>query len=76
MLITPVSCPVLRHVNHISGLSENLVRAMRLLRRDLDACAACPSGGDCPVLQDFNRQVQAAILEINEEWDKGIDKGG
>jgi hypothetical protein len=74
MLIPPASCPVLRDVNQISGLSESLVRTMRRLRRDLGACAACPSGENCPILLDFNRQVQTAILEINEEWDKGCDK--
>ena len=47
---------------------ENFVKALRRLKRDLNACRSCPLAEDCPVLSSFNSQVVAAITEVNIEW--------
>ena len=47
---------------------QDFVKALRRLRRDLNACRNCPLAEDCPVLSSFNSQVVAAITEVNIEW--------
>jgi hypothetical protein len=64
-------CPILDDQARINDLSEDLVRAMRKLRRDLDACNRCPAYESCPILMEFNAAVQTAIQEINDEWNRG-----
>jgi hypothetical protein len=61
-------CPIVAGQVKITDLSREMVRAIRQLRRDLDACQHCPFADDCEILKNFNRQVQYAIDEITEEW--------
>ncbi len=68
MTTTP-ACPVLQDTQHIQGLSHDLTKALRKLRRDLTRCEQCPSYDDCPILKEFNSQVQAALDEVSAEWD-------
>ena len=63
-------CPILDDQARINDLSEDLVRAMRKLRRDLDACNRCPANEGCPILMEFNAAVQTAITEVNDEWNQ------
>jgi hypothetical protein len=64
----PASCPVAPRVSQVLSLSSDLRRAMRRLRRELNACQACPVGEDCRFMSYFQGQVNAAITQVNEEW--------
>ena len=54
----------------VLDLSRDLTRTLRRLRRDLRMCTRCQQSVTCPLLQDFNQQVQAAIDQINDEWNQ------
>jgi hypothetical protein len=41
---------------------------MRRLRRELNACQACPMGENCKFMSYFQGQVNAAITQVNDEW--------
>jgi hypothetical protein len=47
---------------------QDFVKALRRLKRSLNACRACPLSEDCPILSNFNAQVVAAITQVNIEW--------
>lgn len=61
-------CPILQDTHQIQGLSHDLTRTLRKLRRDLLACQKCPNYDNCQVLKDFNSLVEIAITEASEEW--------
>jgi hypothetical protein len=65
-----VGCPVLQDTRNIQGLSHDLAKSIRKLRRDLKACESCPSYDECAVLKEFNSLVQSAINEVSAEWDQ------
>ena len=62
-------CPVLQDTRQIEGLSQDLSKTLRKLRRDLEACRKCPNYDNCQVLKDFNSMVQTALSEVASEWD-------
>lgn len=72
----PAGCPIAPDINQVLDLSDDLSRAMRQLRRKLDACEKCPlddptQNGDfqrCGFRQAFQERVRAAILEVTGEW--------
>jgi len=64
----PASCPIASRVSRVLNLSFDLRQAMRRLRRELNACQACPLGENCRFMSYFQGQVQAAITQVNEEW--------
>jgi hypothetical protein len=66
--VPPASCPVACRVSRVLSLSFDLRRAMRRLRRELNACQACPLGENCRFMSYFQGQVQAAITQVTEEW--------
>jgi hypothetical protein len=74
----PAGCPIAPDINQVLDLSEDLSRAMRQLRRKLDACEKCPlddppQNGDfqrCGFRRAFQERVRAAILEVTGEWNK------
>jgi hypothetical protein len=62
-------CPVLQDTRQIQGLSHDLAKSIRKLRRDLDKCSKCPNYDNCQVLKDFNNMVNTALGEVADEWD-------
>jgi hypothetical protein len=62
-------CPILQDTCQIQGLSNDLAKTIRKLRRDLKACQACHNYEDCTVLKEFNTMVQTAIEEVSSEWE-------
>jgi hypothetical protein len=66
---TPQSCPVLQDTHQIQGLTHDLARTFRKLRRDLINCQKCPNYDDCQVLKEFNSLIQTAIDEAASEWE-------
>ncbi len=65
----PADCPILANRDTITGLSRSVVRAIRRIKQDLNACDKCPASENCVVLREFNSQISAAIQEIQDEWD-------
>ena len=72
----PAGCPIALDINQVLDLSEDLNRAMRQLRRKLDACEKCPldnppQTGDshrCGFRQAFQERVRAVVAEVTGEW--------
>jgi hypothetical protein len=61
-------CPVSQSAEQVRKSGDNLLRAIRRMRRSLIACQTCPQQNECNFRQDFNNQVDALIGELNEEW--------
>ncbi|MEW5870718.1 MAG: hypothetical protein AB1894_15705 [Chloroflexota bacterium] len=66
---SPDNCPLEATATKLEQLSKDMVRTMRQLRRDRQACARCTIEQDaCPILHAHRPLVEAAISAINEEW--------
>jgi hypothetical protein len=64
----PAGCPISSDIYLVLDLSEDLTRAMRQLRRKLDACEKCPLDDHCGFRRAFQEQVDLAIKEVTGEW--------
>jgi hypothetical protein len=62
------NCPVKADAEQVMTTGQDFVKALRRLKRSLNACRACPLSEDCPILSNFNAQVVAAITQVNIEW--------
>ncbi len=71
---TPETCPVKKDTQAMTGLSAEMQRTLRKLKRDLRRCPACEFVENCPTLKAFNSTVDAAILAVNEEWQQAIEE--
>ncbi len=65
----PADCPILANREAFTGLSRSMVRTIRRIKQDLNACDKCPASENCVVLREFNSQISVAIQEIQDEWD-------
>ena len=65
----PTDCPILANREAITSLSRSMVRTIRRIKQDLNACDKCPASENCVVLREFNNQISVAIQEIQDEWD-------
>lgn len=63
-----VECPIGADVSLVVALSVSLGKALRKLRRDLRLCERCQKGEDCPLRQVYQSKVQAAIAQVQDEW--------
>ena len=61
-------CPVAVDVKEVTDLSQDLVRSLRRLRRDLLRCQGCERQATCPILAQFRAQVDGAIQSVAEAW--------
>lgn len=61
-------CPVIQNAEHVRKSGDNLLRLMRRLRRSLIACQSCQQLNECDFRLTFNAQVDAMIVELNDEW--------
>ena len=64
----PAGCPISANIYLVLDLSEDLTRAMRQLRRKLDACEKCQLDESCGFRRAFQEQVDLAIKEVTGEW--------
>ena len=64
----PAGCPIAADINLVLDLAEDLNRAMRQLRRKLNACKKCPLDSSCGFRRAFQERVDAIIHEVNAEW--------
>jgi hypothetical protein len=61
-------CPVKADAEQVVTTGQDFVKALRRLKRSLNACRTCPLAEDCPILSNLNAQVVAAITQVNIEW--------
>jgi hypothetical protein len=61
---------LLRDTQRVSHSGEELLRALRRLRRSLLACQECPSLEGCTLRSEFNLTIDSLVAEINEEWER------
>jgi hypothetical protein len=66
----PENCPIRQDTARIEKISQDMLKALRRLRRDLQACQKCPNADGCAMLESFNAVVQAAIQEVQDEWNQ------
>lgn len=64
-------CPVRESKEKVVEHAGNLVAALRRLKREVRACRAGGCLQDCWLLNEFNRQAQAALDQVLEEWGLG-----
>ncbi len=64
-------CQVGQRASEVLLDARKLTNSMRRLRLALRACRRCPGAGACPLVQNFNNQLVAALREIAEEWHLG-----
>jgi len=64
----PNYCPILEGTQFINEQSEDMIKTMQQMRRDLRECHKCPAYGKCTILYEFNDRVHIAIQEVVEEW--------
>ena len=69
------SCPILDGQERLAGISVDMRRTLRQLRRDLLACRSCAHVTDCPVLAQFQAVVESALQEVWDEWNSGQATG-
>ena len=60
----PADCPILANRDTITGLSRSMVRTIRRIKQDLNACDKCPASENCVVLQHcFARLVNLSTID-------------
>lgn len=64
-------CSILAGMRQVVNLSHKLQRSLHRLNQDVRRCARCPNRDECPAVLEYIGQVNAAIQEVNEEWDRG-----
>ena len=62
------SCPIAGSADAVIRLGNDMVKALRKLRLELDCCSRCSRQADCRLLRQHHCQVNAAIQAVNEEW--------
>ncbi len=63
-----LECPVRGLASHTLASARSLTHMLRLLRRSMGRCGACPVCAGCPLLIDFNTQLTIALQELADEW--------
>ena len=63
-----VECPIKKDAREARILGRDMVRLLRKLRRDARYCRRCELSATCQLPEQFQSQVEEAILEINIEW--------
>lgn len=61
-------CAVLETSTKIQALSKDMVKAIRQLRRDLLKCQDCTGCDDCPILDNLNSTITAALQDVWDVW--------
>ena len=62
-------CPVIINAQKVVSTVSDLRKAIARLKRSLSKCHTCqqyPEG--CLLIQDMNRQINLAILEVEQEF--------
>lgn len=66
--MTTNDCPVKQDTLQIQKLGDDMVMALRKLRKDLRRCKKCEKEADCEIRRDVAQIIHTAIHEVTEEW--------
>jgi hypothetical protein len=69
-----MNCPIEKDALRVRSGQNELVDALRKLRRDLLVCRRCPRAHNCGLRLSFRTMVDTAVREINEEWSRSFDR--
>jgi len=59
----------LEKARQVLARHQELLETMRQLRREMARCKGCSLVQECPLREEFNSQISAAVRELTEEWD-------
>ena len=65
-------CPIKTEISAALDSTEALAAALRKLKRAMRLCATCPFEAQCGLLADFNASFEAALGELQEEWNISV----
>ena len=61
-------CPVWHDLQAVEAHGQDLVRALRNLKREMKRCRKCRGADSCPLIAQFQGLVDAVVDELNREW--------
>ena len=61
-------CPVIRQQRHAVKLGEEMLSALRRLRKAITACKRCPILENCDRREALNHIIDAALRDAADEW--------
>ncbi len=64
VILARMTCPVREKAGEVSGICQDLSRAVRQLKDSTEACEECAAWRDCPVLLDFQSAIREAVREL------------
>ncbi|MBE0411763.1 MAG: hypothetical protein IBX69_18705 [Anaerolineales bacterium] len=68
-LFCPIpNCPVVASSQRAAARGQDLARAVRKLRREMNRCQRCPQKEQCAYKQHIDRLVLRAISDVCEIW--------
>jgi hypothetical protein len=63
-----VDCPVVKQAGRVASISEDLVGALKDLKRGLKHCHGCRLQNRCEFRLQYNVEVRLAIQQVAGEW--------
>jgi len=67
-----MSCPIEEDTHKVILTGQELIKAVRKLRRDLTHCQSCENGENCQLRSTFHAMIETAIDEVNQEWNQTV----
>jgi len=64
----PSTCPVILDAQSALDHAHNFNAAIRKLTRSIKLCFSCDLADGCLNIREISRQIDLAILEVNQEW--------
>jgi len=61
-------CPVYYDGKAVLRLGNDLLLALRRMRKSTRRCEGCPQLETCSIWVDFNARIDQAIWEITQSW--------
>ncbi len=62
------NCPIRKDALRVIATSNDLRRAIRRLRRDLQNCQRCDCYEECSLWASFRHEIDAAVADVRAEW--------
>ncbi len=62
------NCRLQEDAQRTAQMGRDFLKALHRLRRDLKKCRRCSASPDCPILANWNAQIDNAVSEIMAEW--------
>ncbi|HEC61426.1 hypothetical protein LCGC14_0705790 [marine sediment metagenome] len=63
-----MECPIKPLFEQVVEDGTAFIKSLRELRVQMDECTSCKYDSNCAIRKEFHVQINAAILEVCEEW--------